>query len=197
MALLSAFNPHEFSEATIRAVATGRERDLEEILDAVRKNVGASSIQHLIVSAPRGYGKSFLLRHAELEIERIARDEKLPLAVVLMPEEMPHVKEPETLIREIARVLSGGAAADAELTWHEDDGEAFAAATQALEAAIVANVGEQGLCVAMVENFDLMLRRAFPKEVQRSRLREFLAAPGGRLMLIAASASGAFDRDYD
>ncbi len=197
MALLSAFNPHEFSEATIRAVATGREDDLKEILESVLKNLGASSIQHLIVSAPRGYGKSFLLRHAQFEIERIARDEKLPLATVLMPEEMPHVKEPETLIREIARALSGGAAADAQLTWHEDDGEDFAAAAEALDKAIVAKVGERGLSVAMVENFDLLLRRAFPKEVQRSRLREFLAAPGGRLMLIAASASGAFDRDYD
>ena len=85
MALLSAFNPHEFSEATIRTVATGREADLKEILDAIRDNLGADTIQHLILSAPRGYGKSFMMRHVQIEVERIAREEKLPLAVVLMP----------------------------------------------------------------------------------------------------------------
>jgi hypothetical protein len=51
--------------------------------------------------------------------------------------------------------------------------------------------------VALVENFDLLLRRAFPKEVQSSRLRALLTARGSRMMLVAASAGGAFDRDYD
>jgi tetratricopeptide (TPR) repeat protein len=197
MALLSAFNPHEFSEATIRTVATGREADLKEILGTVRANLGADTIQHLILSAPRGYGKSFMMRHVQIEVERIARDEKLPLAVVLTPEEMPHVKEPETLLRELTRALVGGPGADAELTWHEDDGEALEAAMRALEAAIREKLGENGLCVALVENFDVLLRRAFPRDVHRSRLRAFLTQRESRLVLIAASASGAFDRDYD
>lgn len=197
MALLSAFNPHEFSERTIRTVATGREADLKEILDSIRANLGGRTLQHLILSAPRGYGKSFMMRHVQIEVERIAREESLPLAVLLMPEEMPHVKEPETLIRELTRALTGGAGAEAELSWHEDDGAAFEAAALELEAAIQAKLGSTGLCVAMVENFDVLLRRAFPKDVDRSRLRAFLSAPGSRLMLIAASASGAFDRNYD
>ncbi len=197
MALLSAFNPHEFSEATVRTIATGREEILAGVLEAIRGNLGPGPVQHLVVSAPRGYGKSFLMRHVQIEVERIAREEGLPLAVLLMPEEMPHVKEPETLIRELTRALTGGAAAEAELTWHEDDGAAWEAALDGLDAAIRARLGAQGLCVALVENFDHLLRRAFPKAVQASRLREGLARPDGRLMLIAASASGAIDRDYE
>jgi tetratricopeptide (TPR) repeat protein len=197
MTVLSAFNPHEFSEATVRAVATGREIDLKEILAAIRSNLQSQTIQHLILSAPRGYGKSFMMRHIQIEVQRIAREEGFPLAVVLMPEELPHVKEPETLLRELTRALSGGAAEAAELSWHEDDGAVWETAAKALKATIFQKVGPHGLFVALVENFDLLLRRAFSKEVQASRLRSLLTEQDSRLMLIAASASGAFDRSYD
>jgi len=197
VALLSAFNPHDFSAATVRTVATGRDEVLKDILSTIRSNIGAETIQHLIISAPRGYGKSFMMRHIQIEVERITDDEKLALAVGLMPEEMPHVTEPETLIRELTRALTGGAGADAGLTWHEDEGAVWEATVDELKAAIHQKVGERGLFVALVENFDVLLRRAFSKEVQASRLRAFLTEPDGRLMLIAASASGAFDRDYD
>lgn len=197
MAMLSAFNPHEMSEATVRKVATGREDALADILRTIRGNIDAQTIQHLILSGPRGYGKSFLLRHVQIEAQRIAREEGLPLEVLLMPEEMPFVKLPETLIHELARALTDGAASEAKLAWREDEDSAFEKAARALSAAIRKEVGDGGLCVALVENFDRLLPRAFPKESQRLRLRAFLTESGGRLMLIAASASGAFDRDYD
>ncbi|HEY8125279.1 MAG TPA: hypothetical protein VIF88_07650, partial [Methylocystis sp.] len=196
MGLLSAFNPHEFSESRVRTVATGRTEDLENILATIRGNLTAATIQHLIVSAPRGYGKSFMMRHIQIEVERIAREENLAVVTLLMPEEMPHVREPETLIRELTRALTGGAGEDAELTWHEDEGAAWDAAVETLETAIRQKLGARGLVVAQVENFDLLLRRAFAKEVQASRLRALLTKPAGRLMMIAASASGAFDRSY-
>jgi len=195
--MLSAFNPHEMSERTVRAVATGREQPLAHILRVIRTNLAAEATQHLILSAPRGYGKSFLMRHVEIEAKRIAREEGLQLAILLMPEEMPFVKLPETLIHELTRTLTGGAASEAKLAWSEDEDSAFEQATRELQAAIREKVGENGLCVAMVENFDLLLKRAFPKEPQRLRLRAFLATRESQLMLIAASTSGAFDRDYD
>jgi tetratricopeptide (TPR) repeat protein len=196
MAMLSAFNPHEFSEATVRTIATGREEDLKEVLAAIRSNLESETMQHLIVSAPRGYGKSFMMRHVQIEAQRIAREENLPIVVALMPEEMPHVREPETLLRELARTVAGGAGATAELTWHEDEDAAWDDAVDALKTAIEEKAGARGLCIALVENFDLLLRRAFSKEAQESRLRALLSEQGGRLMLIAASASGAFDRNY-
>ncbi|MEZ5467005.1 MAG: hypothetical protein R3F18_04985 [Lysobacterales bacterium] len=196
MTLLSAFNPHELPEARLRAVATGRERELETILGTVRENLTGGTMQHLIVSAPRGYGKSFLMRHIELDCARMAT-EGHALQAVLMPEEMPHVKEPETLLREILRVLVGGRGQEAELSWHEDDGEAWEAAMHALDVAVAERVETPGLLVALVENFDVLLKRAFAREEQRLRLRNWLTRSGTRIMLIAASASGAFDRSYD
>jgi hypothetical protein len=197
MAQLSAFNPHEYSPAQLNALATAREAELARALDTIRSNLSAETMQHLIISAPRGYGKSFLMRHIQVEAQRIAETEKLPLAVVLMPEEMPHVKEPETLILEITRALTGGGGETAQLRWHEDDGEAWEAAVFSLQAAITETLGKDGLLVALVENFDQLLRRAFRQDVHAQRLRNLITLPGGRLMLIAASASGAIDRDYD
>ncbi len=197
LALLSAFNPHEFSETTVRTVATGREDTLAQIVTAVRGNISAASIQHLILSAPRGYGKSFMMRHVQFELARIAQDEQLPLRTVLMPEEMPHVREPESLLTELARAIEGGAGGDADLTWHEDEGELWEAATVRLETAMAAAVGNGGLVVALVENFDALIKRAFARDIQSTRLRELLTRRDSQLMLISASATGAFDRDYD
>lgn len=87
--LLSAFNPHEFSASAVRAIATGREADLEQVLRIVRGNIGSDTMQHVLITAPRGYGKSFMMRYVEIELERIAAEERLPLHMVLMPEELP------------------------------------------------------------------------------------------------------------
>ncbi len=197
MTLLSAFNPHELPESRLRAVATGRTVELQEIIGTIRENLEGKTMQHIIVSAPRGFGKSFLMRHVELECGRVPRSSDRELAVVLMPEEMPHVKEPETLLREIARTFAGGRGQDAELSWHEDDGEAWDAAVKALDEAAASKLGGSGLLVALVENFDVLLKRAFASEAQRLRLRNWLTRHDTRIMLVAASSSGAFDRSYD
>ena len=197
MTLLSAFNPHELPEARLRAVETGRTAEVHDIIGTIRENLLGETMQHIIVSAPRGFGKSFLMRHVELECAHIPRTRDRELAAVLMPEEMPHVKEPETLLREIARTFTGGRAQDAELSWHEDDGEAWEAAVKTLDDAVRSKLGRSGLLVALVENFDVLLKRAFPSEEQRLRLRNWLTRGDTRIMLVAASSSGAFDRSYD
>jgi tetratricopeptide (TPR) repeat protein len=198
VAFLKAFNPHELPARTVLGVATGREDPLDRILSIVRDNLNAPTPQHVIVSAPRGYGKSFFLRYVQIKIEEMARTESLPVAMALLPEELPHVKEPETLLAEIRRTFLGQPADTIGVSWVEDDGQQWDRQVVELDAAIVERFGDgQGLLVAAVENFDLLLRKAFAKPVQASRLREWLTRRGNRLMLIAASARGAFDSNYD
>jgi tetratricopeptide (TPR) repeat protein len=198
MAVLKSFNPHEMSAETVVAVATGREQPLDRILSIVRDNLDAEQLQHVIVSAPRGYGKSFFLRYVEVKIIELAEKESLPVAMALLPEELPHVKEPDTLIAEIARVFTRAPADTVQVRWTEDDGDAWDEAVVRLDAAVAERFGNgRGLLVAGVENFDLLLKKAFGKNVQAQRLRRFLGRPGNRVMLITASARGAFDRDYD
>ncbi|KIZ40280.1 MULTISPECIES: tetratricopeptide repeat protein [Rhodopseudomonas] len=198
MAFLKAFNPHELSAGTVRGVVTGREDPLGRIVSIVRANLDAPTPQHVIVSAPRGYGKSFFLRYVEVELDQLARAEGLPVAMALLPEELPHVKEPETLLAEIRRTFLGLPADTIGVSWVEDDGQSWDHEVAWLDAAIAERFGgKPGLLVAAVENFDLLLKKAFAKPVQAARLREWLTRRGNRLMLIAASARGAFDRDYD
>lgn len=197
MSVLLAFNPHDLPEKTVYAIATGREDNLDFIINEVRENLRSKTRQHLIVSGPRGYGKSFLMRHLQLLLEHIAKDEDLAIGVVIMPEEMPHVREPETLLRELTRTFLGVEGGEALLSWHDDEDDAWGEAALELETAITNKLSEGGLLVALVENFDQLLRRAFDKGDKTGRLREFLTRNDGRLMLVAASATGAFDRDYD
>lgn len=198
MVLLKAFNPHEIPAGTILGVATGREDPLGRILTIVRDNLNAPTPQHVIVCAPRGYGKSFFLRYVQVKLGQLATIENLPIAMALLPEELPHVKEPETLLAEIRRTFLGQPADTIGVSWLEDDGHVWDQQVGRLDAAIADRFKDTpGLLVAAVENFDLLLKKAFAKPVQATRLRELLARRGNRLMLIAASARGAFDRDYD
>ncbi|AVT79271.1 hypothetical protein [Rhodopseudomonas palustris] len=198
MALLKAFNPHELSAGTVLSVATGREDPLDRILSIVRDNLTAPTPQHVIVSAPRGYGKSFFLRYVQIKLDEIAKAENVPIAMALLPEELPHVKEPETLLAEIRRTFLGEPADTIGVSWVADDGQAWDEQVTRLDAAIEDRFdGRPGLLVAAVENFDLLLKKAFAKQVQATRLRQLLTRRGSRLMLIAASARGAFDRNYD
>ncbi len=197
MASLSAFNPHEMKADTVLKVATGREEPLGRLLDIVRDNLVAPTKQHVIVSAPRGYGKSFLLRYVQVKIEEIAKDESLPISMALLPEELPHVKEPDTLLAEIRRTLLNEPADTVRARWVEDDGEAWYQRVAELDAAITERLGSGGLLIAGVENFDLLIRKAFAKDVHAGRLREFLTRKDNRVMLLAASARGTFDRDYN
>ena len=196
--VLKAYNPHELSSETVKSVAIGREQPLEHILEIMRRNVDAPNLQHVIVSAPRGYGKSFFLRYVEIRLVEIIEEEQLPVAMALLPEELPHVKEPDTLIAEIKRTFTKAPAHTVGVRWVEDDGAAWDEAVADLDSAIAEKFdGRHGLLVAGVENFDLLLKKAFSKNAQAGRLREFLTRRGNRVMLIAASARGAFDRDYD
>jgi tetratricopeptide (TPR) repeat protein len=195
--MLSAFNPHELTADTILKVATGRGEPLARLLDIIRGNLTAPTKQHVIVTAPRGYGKSFLLRYVQVKIEQIAKDEGLSIAMALLSEELPHVKEPDTLLAEIKRIFLNEPAETVGVRWVEDDGEAWYQRVAELDAAITERLGPDGLLVAGVENFDLLVRKAFAKDVHGGSLREFLTRKGNRVMLLAASARGPFDRDYD
>jgi hypothetical protein len=107
------------------------------------------------------------------------------------------VKEPDTLLAEIRRTFLNEPADTVGVRWVEDDGEAWYQRVAELDAAITEQLGAGGLLIAGVENFDLLVRKAFAKDVQGGSLREFLTRKHNRIMLLTASARGAFDRDYD
>jgi len=196
MSYIKKFNPYDMPEETLLAIATGRERVLERILATIVRNAEGGAVQHLQVVAPRGYGKSFLMRLVQSAVKARAAD-GLPAVVALLPEEQHNVDAPHRLLNEIQRVLEdrpadsllGGAFSESEAVWDP--------AVAALDASIAARLPEgRGIVVAMVENFDQLMDEVFRKPQDQSRLRALLARPGGRLMLLATATRRA-DADYE
>lgn len=214
--LIETFNTHSMSAEVVKAVATARELELGEVMSAVQRAAGQplEIAQHLIVYGERGSGKSFLMRLIEIEIERLAREEALPVVSALLPEEQYNIRSASQLIRAIASKVRGAGWEAAAFTLDfRPLGEAWEAAVAELDAALDKRFGKGlGLVVAMVENFDTLARSLFGgKVITRQKtastraieqnnaeqlLRKLMSTNGSRLMLIA-SAAGAVDQDYE
>ncbi|MEW6264399.1 MAG: tetratricopeptide repeat protein [Thermodesulfobacteriota bacterium] len=57
----SKYNPQHMEPAERARLFTGRETELETLLGIIRDNTGRSSNQHVLVTGPRGIGKTMLL----------------------------------------------------------------------------------------------------------------------------------------
>ena len=121
---LSKFDPFRMSDELVRGVATGRETQVAHIMRVIAENLASRDTppQHLAIVAPRGTGKTFLLRLIGLEIEaRRGAGEKI--AFLHMPEEMPAILSPASLMREILVRFLRGRPEENDLKWRSDDGE--------------------------------------------------------------------------
>lgn len=192
MSEIFRFNAHDMDEATVRRLSTGRETEVEIVLDMVAANLAAGAARsHALIKGPRGYGKSFLMRLLQIQmLERGAAGERL--GVALLAEEQMNVNAPDLLLREIRRVFLGEAANSVLPQW--DRSGLWEQARADLDGALDAAFGVgQGLLVAMVENLDLLLNKAFPERADQAGLRKWLNDPTNRVMLVAGSASGSLD----
>lgn len=193
---IKKFNPYDLPESTLRAIATGRERVLEDILAVIARNAEGGAVQHLQVVAPRGYGKSFLMRLVQSALSARA-EEGLPVELALLPEEQHNVDAPHRLLNEIQRVLEGRPAGSLLGSAFADNDMAWPSAVAALDASIAAILPDGcGVVVAIVENFDQLMADVFRRAQDQSRLRALLARQGGRLMLLATATRRA-DAAYE
>ncbi len=186
------FNPHDIDDATILRLRTGRDAELNAILRIVDSNLAAGGARsHVIVRAPRGFGKSFLMRLTQLELSgRRAAGESV--GVALLPEEQMNINAPDLLLREIRRVFLREPPQSVVPQWERSG--LWEQARADLDAALDATFGTgKGLLVAIVENLDMLLAKAFPERVEQATLRHWLNDSGNRVMLLAGSAAGDID----
>jgi tetratricopeptide (TPR) repeat protein len=196
MSLIKRFNPYDLPEETLHAIATGRERVLEQILGIISRNAEGGRVQHLQIIAPRGYGKSFLMRMVQSALKARVK-EGLPAILALLPEEQHNVDAPSRLLNEIQRLLEGRPASNLLGGAFTESDEAWDQAVAALDASIAARLPEgRGIAVAIVENFDRLIFEVFRDDQDQSRLRALMDRPGGRLMLLATATRQA-DADYE
>ncbi|MBT9098575.1 hypothetical protein KFZ76_12780 [Methylovulum psychrotolerans] len=214
--LIETFNTHRMSAAVVQAVATARDMELEEVMQAVRRaaNQPQQIPQHLIVYGERGSGKSFLMRMVEIAIERLVQEENLPVVAALLPEEQYNIRTAPQLLLAIAAKVRGAGWQDSAFTLDfRPLQEAWEAAVSELEAALDQRFGQGfGIVVAMIENFDTLTRnlfgssnatqkktastRAIEQSSAEQLLRKLMNTKGSRLMLVAA-ATGTVDQDYE
>lgn len=206
-ALIQTFNTHLMDDATITALRTARETELRFVMDAIARGRRMPGLpQHVAIYGPRGFGKSFLARMVEIEVERIPRDAGPPVEFVLLPEEQVNLaRNPHGLLEYITNKLAERRTgerrswelsafkwprpAQAEALWHN--------AASGLEHELDLRFGAtSGLAVVVVENFDMLLGTVFKEDLAEQRLRNWLNRPHNRVMLLA-TATGALDLDYD
>lgn len=208
--LVETFNTHRMSDEVVRALSTGRDDELKQIVPAIRRAAQApqNPPPALIVYGERGSGKSFLMRLVQMACADIDG-----VACVLLPEEQYNIRAPQQLLQVVAAHLRGEDWA--AMGWQLDarsDEDAWTEDLQAFHAALDARFGAgQGLAVVLLENFDMLVEKLFgakppakgpasgPALARRQaeeRLRKLMNARNGRFMLVA-SATGTVDMDYE
>jgi tetratricopeptide (TPR) repeat protein len=181
MSLLRRFNPYGLADAVVDALSTGRDGVVADLLDVIETNIGRHPVQHAIVVAPRGFGKSFLMRLVQNRLR-----EKANVALALLPEEQRNVRRSFLLPDEIRRVFEQRPAADVRVRWSEE-AAAWESSVKALDDAIEARLGPDGLLVVALENFDLLLATVFRDDEPQRLLRGWLTRESGRIMLLATA----------
>jgi predicted transcriptional regulator len=185
------FNPREMDDATVLALATGREALLEEFLQAVGQRVEAPVPGgHWLVTGTFGAGKSYFLRLAQVAVARHFSPDQL--RCVLLPEELPNVTSPHEFLDEIARMLRVGEGDTGKMAqWRTDDPhEAWADSKAKLLSAFA-----QPLLVVGVENMADLVRGVFQDDLALSLFRKLLAEEP-RLLFLASAVNGTFDENY-
>jgi len=206
---IETFNTHRMTDAVVRAVATGRDDELAEIMPSIRQAAGSQErpMPALIVYGERGSGKSFLMRLVEIECASIPG-----VACVLLPEEQYNIRSAPQILRIVAAHVRGDDWSG--MGWQVDEREpqhAWEGAVVELHEALDRRFGiGRGIAVVLLENFDTLTEKLFgamPSKGVRSglavarrqaeeRLRKLMNALGGRFLVIA-TATGTVDMDYE
>lgn len=194
MTLIARFNPHDLSKKLVDELVTGRDAERAQIAEAIDSNMQAGGARtHLLVTAPRGFGKSFLMRLTQIDVDE-RRANGQPVAMVLLPEEQMNISAPDLLLKEIRRVLLGLPFDTVIARW--DRTGQWAAAAAELDQAIDQMFGPgQGLVVAVIENLDELLKKAFPEPAEQALFRRWLNRSDTRVMVIGGSARCDLDHD--
>lgn len=170
---------------------------LARALEIIRANMQRDSapLQHVLVVAPRGGGKTTFLRALS---NTIAADQGLSAraAAALVGALEVGTAGPDHYIDRLAAAFDGGSVQTA-LDFGRFDEASWTAAVDRLEKARTkAAKSRRRLGVLLIDAFDDALKRGFaPKDVQ-SRLRRLLQSHPG-VMLIGAVNSSDVQRDYD
>lgn len=170
---------------------------LERALEIIRANMERDSapLQHVLVVAPRGGGKTTFLRALS---DTIAADTGLGAraAVALVSALEVGTAGPDHYIDRLTAAFDGSAV-QATLDFGQFDEASWTTAVDRLDKARTKTAkSRRRLGVLLIDAFDDALRRGFAPKDAQSRLRRLLQSHPG-VMLIGAVNSSDVQRDYD
>lgn len=186
---ISRFNPHAMVDSQVRLLSTGRDLLISAVVEALTG--GAGIRQQVLVTAPRGFGKSFFARAVQLAIA----DGDKSAHVTILPEEQRNVSTPSSLLREVVRALKGAPADSVAGRFLDDPPGAWEAARAELREAL-AQLDPNVVQIVVIENFDELVSGVFDQPEDQSRLRALLSE-GEQLAILATATSARFDQDYE
>jgi hypothetical protein len=176
IANIRRFNTQDTPDEAIIALQTGRDDIRQQVLTTIKSNLGNGKrqLQHLLIKGPRGFGKSYLTRLAEIDTHQLTTEGAL-VGFALLPEEQRNVSTPASLLREICRLVSGESWESVTSIWDDDEdawGDAVAELDEALD---LLRFGEnQGLLVTAIENLDVLFSEVFSADTDQKALRKWM-----------------------
>lgn len=217
--LIQTFMTHRMSDKNITLLATGREREFAEAMVAVEKSLAAEvnqALQHVVIYGPRGFGKSFMTRMIQVELNKRARNQAADkqnsqtsgkqTAFILLPEEQQNLnRNPHALLQYLTLKLKDWQTGQdsswqsAMFQWPDKKRmtSLWKGAYEELEKQLDECFPEgDGLVIVAIENFDILLNSVFKDEAAEQLLRKWLDRRNNRIMLLA-TATGTVDMNYD
>jgi tetratricopeptide (TPR) repeat protein len=189
---IKKFNPLEMEEEEVLALATGRERLLETMLQEMQQCKKNNSNQHYVLYGPRGIGKSFFTRL--LKIHHDNSEIFMDSIFLQLPEEQDNINFTADLLDVISTLLEGGKLVDVNPKW-EITTMQYQASVKRLKAAIAKVAKEKNIKHIFVTQENLQVFIPKLSNTESGRLREFLS-DFNEITLIGSSLRPDLDNDY-
>ena len=190
------YTPGNMSYEELKACFVGRQPLLDELLDTLREQAGASTLQHWMILGSRGMGKTHLIRLFHKEIIEDPDLTKLWLPILMHEEEQVVFNLPTLfarIIEMLAESLENRGYRDAALStiaFLDTLRDKAKGQTQLLNRAIAYlkqfSMDQGWRLVVLLENADDLLTKCLPKESDVQRLRKILSLDNF-ILIIGAS----------
>lgn len=192
------YNPDLMPEEEIKATFVARQGLVDEIVSLIKHQPGGAGVQHLVIVAPRGMGKTTVLLMVRFAIKDSQLAEQWQ--VVQFPEERYNIYDLADFWMEILSHLDE-AMGDTDLQRRIEDLKREYPNNDDLQEAALALIKDwqrkhRKRLIVLVDNFDMILRQ-INNERENARLRDVLMNEGTMMLIGGATTFFKEARAYD